>query len=67
MKTRLVIGQKIVAVKQGPFHASHGMTNAIDYIELENGIRLYPVTIESASSAEYGTDLVVNTQNKRTP
>lgn len=56
MNTRHVIGQRITRVKQsltscGPMRSPR---QAIDYIELENGVRLYP----HAQETEYDHYLV---------
>lgn len=52
MQTRSVIGKRIVRVKH------RFPRNAIDYVELENGIRLYPIVIEG--EADYFVDLIIN-------
>jgi hypothetical protein len=43
MQTRNVIGQRIVAVDQRRVFNSnaHRMVNTVEYIELENGVRLW--------------------------
>ena len=61
MKTKHVIGQKIVAVQQAvkstgrPFEDK---CNQLEYIELENGCRLYPLTIET-DHGDYAHDISV--------
>ena len=55
MKTAQVIGRKIVEVKQ--YRAARG-GYAVEYIKLDNGIRLFPFTLEREDG--YDTTLVVN-------
>ena len=50
MRTQGVIGRKIVKVAQSvrPTREENmGRTNCVDYLELDNGVRLIPVTIET--------------------
>jgi hypothetical protein len=51
MKTRGVIGKRIVAVEQGRESRGQGYSPANDVraLVLEDGTRLVPVTIESAT------------------
>lgn len=66
MKTRGIIGKRIVRIEQGM--ARHGETarsptNSVGWIELEDGTKLIPVVAEGDSC--YFVDLVVNTRNRR--
>ncbi len=50
MRTKGVIGHKIVKVVQSvrpTREGNMGRTNCVDYLELDNGILLIPVTIET--------------------
>jgi hypothetical protein len=60
MDTRGVIGQKIVSIRQRRVcqSASRAGYTDVEFIELANGVRLYPNTIETED--EYGHDFVVN-------
>ena len=61
MKTNNLIGQRVVRVQQSvrktgrPFNEK---CNVVDFIELENGVRLIPMTIET-EVGEYFHDFSV--------
>ena len=66
MKTRNVIGQRVVAVRQ--WRPCRGRSNTgggmhVEYLELENGARLYPHVMEG--EGEYGVDFTVQTKRQR--
>lgn len=66
MKTRNVLGKRIVAVKQyRPGNRANvaGLV-CLEYIELDNGTRLVPLTIEGES--EYHTELILSRKGKAT-
>lgn len=65
MKTRGIIGQRIVAVSQTKWHpgSSRAAVNVVNYIELEDGTRIIPAVIEG--EADYGVEFVVNKQHRR--
>ena len=48
MLSRGVVGKRITRIEQGPFReACRPADSAVFYIELEDGTRLYPYTIET--------------------
>lgn len=65
MKTRGIIGRRIVAVRQGMCggESARAAVNAVDFIELDNGIRLFPHVSEHESF--YSVDFVVNKMNTK--
>lgn len=65
MNDRHVIGRRIVAVKQSRVRTNGGATIAsVDFIELENGVRLVPAIAELV--ADYSMDFLVLEQDRRT-
>lgn len=58
MNTKHVIYQKIVAVKQSRVRTSSGVTMAVAWLVLENGVRL--MTHAHETETEVIGDLVVN-------
>lgn len=65
MKTKHVIGQRIVHVDQGITSRGHGFpaSNSIGHIELENGTKLIPQVQEC--EGDYQVDMVVNRVHAR--
>lgn len=58
MRTRNVLGQRIVRVEQGRTSRGHGYppANTVNFLELENGMRLFPMVKEG--DAEYFVDFL---------
>lgn len=67
MKTRGIIGQRIVAIRQTVFYNRNTGTMHTDVtaIELENGTVLCPVTVELDSGGDYAHDFGVHKPKKR--
>jgi hypothetical protein len=59
MKSRGVVGKKIVRIEQRMRALGEGREpeNCVDYIELEDGTKLWPYTIEQVDG--YSQDFVV--------
>lgn len=64
MKTRGIIGQRIIGVEQGWKSGGHGYPSriSVDFLLLEDGTRLFPVTREREDG--YDHDFAVNTKGK---
>lgn len=70
MKTRGIIGRRITRISQTMQRCSGGAQLTVDYIELDNGVRLVPITREPDLdyTDQYGTVFAINkTNKKRTP
>ena len=65
MKSRGVVGKRIVKIEQSMKMSNVGMTNAVAAIVLEDGTRLIPSTIETED--EYLTEIAVNTTGRSQP
>jgi len=60
MKTRGILGKRIVAIEQTRVHQGkgyEGSTMALQHIELEGGLRLIPIT--KTTDNDYLTDFLV--------
>lgn len=65
MKTKGVIGQRIVAIRQTRFFNERmgRMSTSVDAIELENGRRIYAIVEEL--EGDYAVDFGVTSSTKR--
>lgn len=67
MKSRGIVGRRIVAIEQRRVFI-HDSDNAscwnVAAIVLDNGVVLRPLTIET-DHGEYCTEMIINTQGKR--
>lgn len=62
MRTRSIIGKRIVAIQQSWQSLGGGMKAVtLEYLELEDGTRLIPFVHEG--DPEHGVDLIVNKQH----
>lgn len=63
MKTVHVIGKRITRIKQGIIRRgpSYNPINAVEYLELEDGTRLYPHA--SVDDSDYSVEMIVNRKN----
>ena len=63
MNSRKIIGRKIVAVKQHREKTNGGWKAVLDYIELDNGVKLTPWTYEMPEGGEYRHTMFVSSPN----
>jgi len=67
MRSRDVVGKRIVKIHHVRMLSSSGPCTVVASIELEDGIRLIPVTVEpdGTRECEYGTTFAVNKTQTR--
>lgn len=58
MRTRGVIGRKIVAVRQTRIETTGGWSYSVDAIVLDDGTELRPHVMELLNGSDYGCDLI---------
>lgn len=64
MDTQTIVGRKIVRVMQHREKTNAGTKHVLDYIELDNGVRLTPWTYEMPEGGEYRHTMFLSSPNK---
>jgi hypothetical protein len=59
MKSRDVVGKRIVRIEQSPMRSAGQNRPNVFAIVLEDGTELHPITLEAEDASEYGTEIIV--------